>query len=247
MPSLPPQKLRAAVAAALALFVIGQAQAQQPAALKDMVPNISAEGRASKEVVPDIAILSVGVDTERPKAADAAQDNASATQAIVNEIKAQGIEAKDIRTAAVTLQPVYDEAQAGATAKRTLRGYLAHNSLAVRVRDIAKAGVLAARLADRGANFFGGITFDYSQKDADYESLREEAARDAQRKANAYAGALGLRLGRVLEIAPEPRETVPPPVPRMMAAPAAQSVAIPVEPGAETLSATVRVTWELSQ
>src|SRR5580704_392099 len=45
------------------------------------VPNITTNGVASTEVVPDTAIISLGVDTERPKAAAAARDNALAVQA----------------------------------------------------------------------------------------------------------------------------------------------------------------------
>ena len=108
--------------------------------LINSVPTVTTNGMASTEVVPDIAMISLGVDTERPKAADAARDNALAAQAIVGEIKAQGIEARDIKTLSVTLSPVYDEVQDanGNVTKRTLRGYIARNSLIVRIREIAQ-------------------------------------------------------------------------------------------------------------
>src|SRR5256885_4297538 len=94
--------------------------------------------------------------SERPKAADAARDNALAAQAIVGEVKAQGIEAKDIKTLSVTLSPDYEEVRDanGNVTKRTLRGYIAHNSLIVRVRQIDKASVLARQLMDKGDNSF---------------------------------------------------------------------------------------------
>jgi uncharacterized protein len=164
------------------------AQAQQVLSLKDSVPSITTNGVASAEVIPDIAIISLGVETERPKAADAARDNALAAQAITGEIKAQGIEARDVKTLSVTLAPVYDEVQVqnanGHVTKRTLRGYIARNSLSVRVREVAKAGALAGQLMDKGANRFEGITFDYTQKEAKYDALRGDAVRDALRKAN---------------------------------------------------------------
>src|SRR5580704_11448211 len=118
------------------------AQAQQVVSQMDSVPTITTNGVASTEVVPDISTISIGVDTERPKAADAARDNALAAQAIVGEIKAQGIEAKDIKTLSVTLSPDYDEVSDadGRVNKRTLRGYVAHNLLSLRVREIEKAG-----------------------------------------------------------------------------------------------------------
>src|SRR5208337_3868739 len=56
---------------------IAHAQQQLYPSLKDSVPNITTNGVASAEVVPDIATISIGVDTERPNAADAARDNAA--------------------------------------------------------------------------------------------------------------------------------------------------------------------------
>ena len=150
------------------------AHAQNFVPLKDSVPSITTNGIASTEVVPDLATISLGVDTERPKAAAAARDNALAAQAIVGEIKAQGIEARDIKTLSVTLAPVYDGIQDanGYVTKRTLRGYIASNSLSVRIKEVAKAGVLAGQLMDKGANSFEGIAFDYTQKAAKYDALR---------------------------------------------------------------------------
>jgi uncharacterized protein len=239
--------------AALALAIgpqLNVAHAQQVLPLRDSVPTITTNGVASAEVVPDLATISLGVDTERPNAANAARDNARAAQAIIAEVKAQGIETKDIRTISVTLAPVYDEVtDANGRTKQTLRGYNAHNSLSVRVREIEKAGFLAGQLMDRGANSFGGIQFDYTQKDAKYDALRGDAVRDALRKANSYVNGLGLKLGRVLEIVTQPPEPVAPGIAGMSPRGAARAaaVAIPVEPGAETLRTEVQVTWELAQ
>jgi uncharacterized protein len=66
---------------------IARAQQQLYPSLKESVPTITANGVASAEVVPDIATISIGVDTERPNAADATRDNARAAQAVVGEIK----------------------------------------------------------------------------------------------------------------------------------------------------------------
>jgi uncharacterized protein YggE len=230
---------------------IVQAQQQLFPTFKDSMPSITTTGVASTDVVPDIATISIGVDTERPNAADAAHDNARAAQAVVGEIKAQGIDSKDIKTLSITLSPVYDESTDanGRIIKRTLRGYSSHNSMSVRVRDITKAGALARELMDKGANSLEGIEFDYSQKDAKYDGLRGDAVRDALRKANSYVNGLGIRLGRVLEIATEPPAPAPVAMsPRMLGAGSHEAAAaIPVEPGVQTLRTDVQVTWELTQ
>ena len=218
--------------------------------MKDTVPSITTTGEASAEVVPNIATISLGVETERATASEAANENARAAQAIVSEIKAQGIEARDVRTISVTLSPIYDETRDanGRVTKRTLRGYVARNDLSVRVRQVEKAGALARQLIEKGANNFGGIDFEYDQKEAKYDALRGDAVRDALRKANSYVNGLGVKLGRVLEIAApssiRARPFAAAPMPR--AAKAEAAVAIPVEPGVETLRAEVRVSWELA-
>jgi len=243
---------RLAFIAALPLAIGTQlniAHAQQVLSLKDSMPSITTNGVASTDAVPDIATISLGVDTERPTAAAAARDNARAAQAIIGEIKAQGIETKDTKTLSVTLAPDYDEVtDANGRTKRTLRGYIAHNSLSVRVREIEKAGTLAGQLMDKGANSFDGIEFDYSQKEEKYDTLRGDAVRDALRKANSCVNGLGIRLGRILEIATQLPEPVAAGFGGMLprGAPRA-AAAIPVEPGVETLRTEVQVTWELAQ
>jgi uncharacterized protein len=251
--SIRPTLTTAALIAALALFLgmqFGTARSQPVLSLKDSVPSITTNGAANTEVVPDIATISLGIDTERPNAADAARDNARAVQATIGEIRAQGIEAKDIKTLSVTLAPVYDgdhDANGNVT-KRTLRGYIASNSLSVRIKEVAKAGVLAGQLMDKGANRFEGIEFDYTQKEAKYDALRGDAVRDALRKANSYVNGLGLKLGRVLEIATQAPYPVPGGMsPKMLGASKREAAAVPVEPGSEVLRTEVQVTWEIAQ
>jgi uncharacterized protein YggE len=242
---------RAAFLSALALGSLPQIGAARAQPVAPFVPTISTSGTASVDVLPDVTTITLGVETERPNAADAARENAKAAQAIVSEIKALGIEARDIKTLSVTIAPAYDEISdsTGHATKRTLRGYIAHNSFSVRIKDIQKAGALASQLIERGANNFYDITFDYSQKEPKMDALRMDAVRDAQRKANSYVTGLGLRLGRVLEIATEPRDAAGP-VMRAgtLASPETEpATAIPIEPGVQHLRADVRVTWELAQ
>ena len=76
--------------------------------------------------------------------------------------------------------------------------------------------------------------YQYSQKEEKIDSLRGDAVRDAMRKANSYVKAIGIRLGRVLEIASQPHAPVPvgmAPRMRAAAAPAHEAaLVVPVEP-----------------
>lgn len=246
--------LRISLSSVFLTFAV-TAHAQDILSLKDQLPHISTTGSAHADVVPDLALISFAVVTERPTATAASSDNATAAQAVVGEVKAQGIDAKDIRTVSVTLSPVYDESRDanGHLVKRTLRGYQARNEFEVRLRAIDKAGALARQLIEKGANNFGGIIFVVEHPESKLRALQTEATKDALARAQSYVDALGLHLGRVLEIVPPGEGTPYSAAPRaklamaMPAPPEAASPVIPVEPGLQTLETSVTVTWELVQ
>lgn len=237
------------ILAVILALLPGAAAAQ--VALKDAVPHITVVGHASMEVVPDVAILSLSVVTERPKADDAAAENAQTAEALIADIKAQGIDASDIKTASVTLSPDYEEINEGAsqTSKQVLRGYIARNSIAVRVHAIDKAGALARRMIDKGANQLDDVSFAYTRQDEAYDELRDKAMRDALRQANDYLPAAGMHLGRVLEIAPVETGATRNNVPMFASVASGASrpaSSIPIEPGTITLQTDVEVTYELT-
>jgi uncharacterized protein YggE len=226
----------------------------EDSSLKAQTPHITIAGSAHAEVVPDLAIVSLTVVTERPTATAAANDNATAATSVVNDIKAQGIEAKDIRTVSVTLSPLYDESRDlnGRLIKRTFRAYQARDEFEVRIRALDKAGNFARQWIEKGANNFGGISFEIEHPEERLKVLEAEAAKDALARAKNYADAVGVKLGRVIEIAPESDSRsryMPAPMMAKAVAGSADSTqaSIPIEPGVRSLSASITVTWELVQ
>lgn len=238
---------RFAVVAALACACwFPDAAVAQQAPLIDSLPHITVVGRSHIEIAPDFATLSLAVVTEKPRAADAASANAQAARAVIDAIKAQGIDPKDIQTSEISLAPVYDNVSdaLGHPSGQKLRGYQARNGVTIRVRDISKAGALAARLIDSGANEFQGLSFGASHEDEIYARLNDAAMRDALRTANAYLPAASAKLGQVLQIVPNDQGGIQPRVfARAMASQA--DYAVPVEPGTLSYDSQVRVTWEL--
>ena len=230
----------------LACLYVGPALAQSGGEARQP-PSITVEGRASVEVVPDIAVISLGVVTERPHAADAVADNSRATQVVLDAVKAEGIDPKDIATASVELNALYDQATRG-TPKIT--GFRATNILQIRVRPIDRAGVLAGKLIDKGVNSIDGIDFVASPDAKREDQLRADAARDARHKAEVYTEALGVKLGRVLSIVPNGEQPLP--APRVFkrfatAELAAAPPPVPLAAGTQDHQAEVSVTFELMQ
>jgi uncharacterized protein YggE len=231
---------------------VASAQTLPGVSLKNSVPHITASGTASADVVPDEALISLGVMVERPTAQAASAEMATAASDVVAEAKASGIDPKDIKTASANLTMVYDDERdpSGRLTKHVMRGYQASEDLAIRVRDVKKAGGLARSLVEKGANLFHSISFDYSKEAVKRRELQADAMRDALAEAQSYTNAIGLKLGRVIQIGNDPSTTAnyadlpSRPMPRVSGK-SVSSVPIPVEPGVETISAAITVTWEL--
>jgi uncharacterized protein YggE len=238
-------------AVALACFFFPACAAAETL-IKDSTPHITITGSASEEVAPDRATIALSVISERPTAADAAAENARVARAVVDEIRAEGVDAKDVRTVGIVLTPYSSEEREprGGAAKRVQKGFRARNELEVIIDQIDKTGRIAQRLIDKGANNIQDITFDISDREARLERLRVEAIKDALHRAELYVEAIGLRLGRVLEIIPQPEGDETRPL-RLQAraglGEAKDFEAIPIEPGLRKLSARVTVSWALSR
>lgn len=208
------------------------------------VPIITVEGEASRDTVPDMAVITIGIMTDRASAAEAARENATAARLLVGEITANGIAERDVETTQATLSPVYNSPRDGEAPRVT--GFRASNAVQIKVRKLESAGELAGRLLDKGANTLQGVDFTVSDPEPILDALRADATKDARRRAEIYAGAAGAKLGRLLEIRPADA-TQPARAFKLRSAMDAAPVSMPLEAGTETLEARVSVTWALNE
>src|SRR6266851_5614648 len=225
--------LAAAALAAALLTAPALAQVIPPAA-------ISVTGEATVSVPPDLAEIDGGVTSEAKTAREASEANNTAMGKVLQALKGAGIEAKDIQTSRLSLQPQSAPNRSGPSA---IAGYRASNRVTIRVRDVTKVANVIDTLVGAGANDIGGINFMVSQASKLLDDAREQAVADARRKAEIYAKAAGVTLGAPLGISEE--GSAPRPVFR--AKMAAEMAATPVAQGEETLSVTVNVSWAIKQ
>lgn len=155
---------------------------------------ISVNGEGEVSAVPDIASLSFGVQTGRQKTAQAAMEQLSTKMnAVIDAIKDEGIEEKDIRTQSLSLHPSYDWEEG----KRIDRGFEANQNLRVKVRDLEKIGTVLTAATSAGANQAGGVSFTIDDPDELRAQARAEAIADAEEKAHVLAKDLGVALGKL--------------------------------------------------
>ena len=157
-------------------------------------PTIAVTGEGKVFTAPDVAELSLGIQTGRqPSAAAAMAKLQQGMSAVFASIKGQGVEEKDIRTESFYLNPVYDYTEEG----QVFRGFEANQSLRVKVRNLDKATDVLSAATSAGANQAGSINFTVDDPEAKRAEAREKAIAQAKEKAEKLAGDLGMRLGKI--------------------------------------------------
>lgn len=185
----PPVWLPLAVAALAGLLYIG-GKVVETRQENRVTISVMGEGRVS--AVPDIAELSFGVQTGREATAQAAMQKLEKhMSAIIDAVKKQGIEPKDIQTESLWLNPAFDWKDG----EQIPRGYEATQSLRVKVRDLEKIGAVLSAATAAGANQVGGINFTIDDPEELRAEARAKAIEHAQQKAGTLAGQLGKTLG----------------------------------------------------
>ena len=203
--------------------------------------DISATGEVTR--VPDLAIISAGVQTLQPTATAAIEENAARMERVRAALKRAGIEDKDIQTSSINLNPeyVYENNR-----PPRLTGYRATNTVNVKFRDLKRTGAILDALVAEGANQINGPSLTIDKPDEAYDEARIKAIAAGQERAQLYARALGKRIVRILSVS-EGGGYVPPPMP-MAYARAESGMAdakTSIDPGTQQLQVNLAMSFEL--
>lgn len=212
------------------------------AAEKDAARTISLSGMGSAKGSPDTAHISTGVVSEAATAREALDKNNGAMARVIDELKAQGLEPKNIQTTNFSVRPRFQHFKDGKPP--VISGYRVVNSVRIKVSDLTKLGIILDKVVTLGSNQIGGIEFSVADAANLKDMARREAMADASHKAKLYAEAAGAKLGKVLKISEDFAQIQPRPA-FARAALEAKAATAPIEPGEQTLQARVNVTWEL--
>ena len=205
---------------------------------------VSGEGQVSAR--PDIAVVRIGVETEADTATAALDDNSMRMSGVISATLDAGVNREDVQTQGLSLRPIYQRPDPGPEDEEgppELVGYRAHNVVAVTVRDLDQLGALLDAAVEAGGNTIQGIRFEISDNEALRSEAREAAMNDAIAKAEQLTDLAGAELGEVLTIE-EIGGDAPSPV-RFEEAEQAAGAAVPVEPGQQEISVSLRITWRI--
>ena len=220
-------------------FLIAAALAPWSAQAAERVDKLlTVTGEGTVAAAPDSAVIRLGVSSTGKTARAASDANAREMTVVLAAIKESGVADRDIQTTSLSLQPQYDPSKTGAA---RLIGFQANNQVTVKIRDVGRLPAVLDRAIAGGANEMSGIEFVVSEQGKLLDKARTEAIADARRKAELYATAAGMKVGRVMAISEE--GSAPPP--RAFQALRA-GAATPIAPGEQTLRAVVTVSYELT-
>jgi uncharacterized protein len=225
---------------AIVLAMPAGAQTPVPAQPAAGPPVVVSSGEASVRRTPDRAWVTVTVESRSKSPRDAQKLNAELMAAVLEKLKGAGLAPDAIQTRAYELQPEYDYAGG----RQTLRGYLARNSLEVRVDEIGRVGEILDLAVGAGATSVGGVRFDLKDRAAAEREALRSAVEDARARAEAVAAGAGMRVERVVRIEEHRAGVIPPPRPMMIAMrdQVAAEAAPPIEPGELEIRAAVTLT-----
>lgn len=165
---------------------------QKPGNISDTI-TVTGEGKVT--AVPDIGLISFSVENRGANVTSVQTEGTKKMNEIINYLKAQDIDKKDIRTVQYNLNPIYTYEQA--TGKQKFDGYQLSQSVEVKMRNLEKIGAIIAGASEKGANQIGQLTFSVDEPEQYQQQARIEAIAKAKAKAEAMARAAGISLGKV--------------------------------------------------
>jgi len=204
---------------------------------------IAVQGRGVVEQAPDMAVLSLGARYQAFEAREAMDEVSRRTARAIEIMERLGIEARDMQTGNLYLNPVWERGDNRIDVAR-IKGYEAGNQLTVRIRDLTILPKALDEMVRGGVNAFNGLSFALQDPTAATEEARRRAVADAVAKAELYAEAAGVTLGSIKSIS---EGGLASPQPRFLAqAEFARADGVPIAAGELSTQASVAIVFEIA-
>jgi uncharacterized protein YggE len=241
------QTMFAAALAAAGLTAWAQtAAAQQETPARQQSIRVTGSGEARAR--PDQAVADFAVETSAATAQAAAAANAQLMERVIAALVRANVPRDRIETTGYNVFPEYDQ-RPNETGEPRVRGYRVMNTVQVTMQDVARVGAVIDAALAAGANRVNGVRFGLRDPQAFRQRAIDDAVRRARSDAEALASSLGLTLGMVREAYTADVGMPHPPVvyERLQMADMAASAPTPINPGEQTVRATVVVVYSISQ
>jgi uncharacterized protein YggE len=247
------KKLWLAISLALIIVVLGAAGCEGFTSPPPRTPSTSliptqntgiwVTGEGKVTVVPDVAVLSLGVEAQADTVEQAQSEASAAMFAVTKELDSHGVADRDIKTQHFSIYPV--RRWVPEREEEVLVGYRVNNMVTAKVREVEATGAIIDAVTRAGGDYFrmDSISFTVDDPTTYHKEAREKAMADAKAKAEQLANSAGVRLGEPTYIS-ESAGAIP--MPRISFAEAAPVPAAPsISPGETEILLTVQVAYSI--
>jgi len=201
---------------------------------------VTVQATGKTRAVPDQLVASLAVHSAGPTAAAVLSDINLRVRAVLDQVKQQGVDAKDVQTTQVDLGPTFDK-------KGNVTGFEADNAVQITFRRLSIAGrQLDAVVRTPGdAARLQSVTLGFNDDDKLLAAARVDGVRRARAQATQMVGALNANLGAVRTITET--SAAPGAFPQALRNSGDGSASsVPIAPGTQELTVSVKVVFEIA-
>ena len=188
----------------LSLLALCLTASAQPVVGLGTPGTIRVTGNAEIRVVPDEVVLRFGVETFDEALEQTTSANETTIAAVTAAARAQGVEAAQIQTDHLAVEPLVDNRRNNGQAVYEVYGYRVRRTIVVTLRDLDRFDALLRDAIAAGATHVHGVAFQTTDLRAHRDEARALAVDAAREKAEAMTERLGQRLGPPTLIVEEP-------------------------------------------
>ncbi len=207
---------------------------------------ISVSGTVTKTASPELAYITLSIETLDKSASKSQNDNAVQANQVMVALKNAGIAEDDLETSSYNVREEFEWNES--MRKSVSVGYKTTNTIRATVRDLENVGNVIDVAVTAGANSISGVSFALTKEtQSELKTIAlKDASENARIKAQSIASGLGIGVGQVYS-ASESSSYSTPSYARNYAMEDAggQSAPTPITPGDIEFSATVSVQFEI--
>lgn len=241
--------IKLACAAAIATYaIVASAQETVNPVGNGNTPSVVVSGVGEAAMRPEIARIIIAVSTTDQSVPKASAANRETSDRVIAKIQALNIKSEDVKTLNFQVSRFYEpNRKLNSTGSSDSGKFEANHQLQIMLRDIDSVGRIIGSLLTIDDLTFQSVTWDINKPITGDDKAREAAVVDARHRAEIYATAANVKLGRLIAIRDGSGRGVPfNDSIRVATMAKGGDPSIPILPPANvTFSASVQMVWEI--
>lgn len=175
------------------LFLLASTDQKINTAATTNTVSFSGEGKVISK--SDIALVNLSIVTESATSKSAQDNNSKKSKAVVEFLKKQKIEDKDIKTTSYNIYPQYSYPRYD---KPVISGYQVNQTMEIKIRNLDDVSAILDGVVSAGANQINNLSFEIDEPEKLKSEARKMAIDDAKKKARELEKELGIDLGKII-------------------------------------------------